>query len=154
MSTQAAPRNQHHAPAFKSATVADAMHSGVVSCLPETPLRIVAQMMATNRIHGVVVAGDPRNYTDGRPWRFLSDVDVVRASAADFASLTAGDTASSPIVAVSSEDSLHQTAALMTKHMVNHLVVVDSASDQPLGIVSTLDIMTVLAWGRGDGSRM
>lgn len=152
MSTQAEPRVQHHMPAFEVATVADAMHNGVVSCLPETPLRIVAQIMATHRIHGLVVLGDPRDYTDGRPWRFLSDVDVVRASAADFASLTAGDAAANPIVAVSPGDPLHETAALMTRHIITHLVVVDPGSDQPMGIISTLDVMAALGWGRGDGS--
>lgn len=152
MSTQAERRIHPHTPAFEHATVADAMHSGVVSCPPETPLRIVAQMMATHRIHAVVVFGDPRDYTDDRPWRVLSDLDVVRSSEADVASLTAGDTASNPIMTVSPGDPLRDAAEQMTRHVLTHLVVVDPAADHPLGILSTLDVMTALGWGRGDRS--
>jgi CBS domain-containing protein len=44
----------HHsfaAPPFEKATVLDAMRMGVVSCPPDTPLRDVARIMATYRIH-------------------------------------------------------------------------------------------------------
>ena len=34
--------------------IAAAMHAGVVTCRPETPLRNVARMMAGHRIHSVV----------------------------------------------------------------------------------------------------
>ena len=38
-------------------TVAEAMTPGILTCLPVTPLRVVAQMMATHRVHAIVVFG-------------------------------------------------------------------------------------------------
>src|SRR5262249_50533427 len=41
--------------AFETATVRDAMSNGVISCPPETPLRVVARMMATFGVHAIFV---------------------------------------------------------------------------------------------------
>jgi CBS domain-containing protein len=41
--------------AFETATVGDAMNNGVISCAPETPLRVVARMMATYGVHAIFV---------------------------------------------------------------------------------------------------
>ena len=57
----------HHsfpAPPFENATVVDAMRMGVVSCPPDTPIREVARIMATYRIHCVVVA----EVAGAHPW--------------------------------------------------------------------------------------
>ena len=35
----------------------------------------------------------------------------------------------------------------MLKHGVSHVVVVDPDTEQPTGILSTLDVIGVLAWG-------
>jgi CBS domain-containing protein len=40
---------------FETATVADAMSRGVLSCPPETSLRVVARMMATFGVHAIFV---------------------------------------------------------------------------------------------------
>jgi CBS domain-containing protein len=37
----------------------------------------------------------------------------------------------------------------MADHNVSHLVVVQPHSGQPVGVLSTLDIAGVLAWGGG-----
>jgi hypothetical protein len=44
---------------FETATVADAMRPGVLSCAPEIPAPIVARMMTTYGIHAVVVTDIP-----------------------------------------------------------------------------------------------
>ena len=49
------------------AKVADAMRVVVVSCPPDTPLREVAGIMATFRIHCVVVAYTPEGTARRRP---------------------------------------------------------------------------------------
>jgi hypothetical protein len=36
----------------------------------------------------------------------------------------------------------------MARHGATHALVVDPASHRPIGILSTLDIARVLAWGR------
>lgn len=150
MSTTAERHTHRQAPDFEHTTVAGAMHAGVLSCPPETPLRIVAQMMSSHRVHGIVVFGDPKNYADERAWRIVSDLDVVRAATSEPAARTAGDTATSPLVTVAPGDPLRYAAAQMAEHGVTHVVVADPASDHPIGIVSTLDVATALAWGRGD----
>jgi CBS domain-containing protein len=44
-------------PSFDHARVRDAMHPGVIACLPDTPMEAVARIMTTNHVHAVVVAG-------------------------------------------------------------------------------------------------
>lgn len=50
-------------------TVAEAMTPGILTCLPVTPLRVVAQMMATHRVHAIVVFGHEDVLL---PWGVLS----------------------------------------------------------------------------------
>ena len=44
-------------PHFDHATVADAMHPGILSCEPDATLPEVAQIMATHHVHCVAVVG-------------------------------------------------------------------------------------------------
>ena len=37
---------------------------------------------------------------------------------------------------------------MMIEHEVTHLVVVDPQSDKAVGVLSTLDVAGLLAWGR------
>jgi len=37
----------------------------------------------------------------------------------------------------------------MVRHAVSHALIVDPRSDRPVGVVSTLDIAGIVAWGRG-----
>lgn len=46
----------HHVPVpLRKLRVAEAMHPGMIACPPDTPLRSVARMMATYRVHAIVV---------------------------------------------------------------------------------------------------
>ena len=51
-------------------TVGDAMTPGILTCLPVTPLRVVARMMATHRVHAIVVFGHEDTLL---PWGIVSD---------------------------------------------------------------------------------
>jgi CBS domain-containing protein len=42
---------------------------------------------------------------------------------------------------------LREAAELMLTHRVTHLVVVDPGALRPVGILSSLDLAGVLAWG-------
>ena len=44
-------------PHFEHATVADAMHPGILSCDPDATLTEVARMMSTHHVHCIVVRG-------------------------------------------------------------------------------------------------
>ena len=127
--------------------VADAMHPGVFTCSLTTPLRSVARMMATHRIHCVVV-DEPDGGLVGEtvPWGIVSDVDVVSVAATqDVDEWTAGRTAVSPIVMIPPDETLERAAGLMREYGTAHLIVVDRESMEPLGVVSTLDIAALLA---------
>jgi CBS domain-containing protein len=134
----------HHsfaAPPFARATVLDAMRLGVVSCPPDTPLRDVARVMATYRIHCVVVA----EVAEGAPLGVIADLDVA-AAAAGSPDAPAGTLARTEPITVHPDNSLEHAAKLMSQHEVTHLVVVQPHSRHPVGVLSALDVAGALAW--------
>jgi CBS domain-containing protein len=136
------------ATALDRASVAEAMHAGVVTCSPGTPLGLVARMMASHRIHSVVVWGDAESDAEG-VWGVVSDLDLIGVAASeDLAFRTAGGSARSPAVMIAHDESLRRAAQLMREHSTAHLVVVDRDSTHPVGVLSTLDIAAYLAGSR------
>ncbi len=132
--------------ALAAARVADAMSVGVINCSPDTPLREVARLMATYRVHSVFVYDHGDEGDDaGELWGLVSDLDLVAAAWAGADERTAGDSAVAPLVTVRSDDRLEHAAQLMAEHGVSHLAVMDEASCRPVGVLSTLDIARVIA---------
>jgi CBS domain-containing protein len=129
---------------FEEAVVRDAMSRGVISCPPETPLRVVARMMATFGIHAVYVF-EHQDEDDEAPrlWALVSDLDLVAAATLDLERRTAGQTASSPALTVSADESLERVAQLMTENETAH-VIVTGPEGLPAGVVSTLDVARAL----------
>lgn len=116
------------------------MHHGIVSCPDDAPLSEVARIMASERVHAVAV-------TEGvsrRPVGVVSDREVV-AAAASGAEPTAGQVARADPAGISADASLDRAAQMMASQDIAHLVVRDSASGYPIGILSTLDIAAVYA---------
>jgi len=139
---------------FETATVADAMSRGVISCPPETPLRVVARMMATFGVHAIFVF----EHTDeddetSRLWAVVSDLDLVAATQLDLDTLTAGATAVTPLVSVASDSSLGEAGSLMAQYGVAHLAVTEPAARRPIGVISTLDVARAIAAGHGARER-
>jgi CBS domain-containing protein len=135
---------------FETASVADAMSKGVISCPPETPLRVVARMMATYGVHAVFVF-EHADEDDEAPqlWAVVSDLDLVAAARLDLDELTAGLTAVTPLVSVDADRSIAEAGTLMAQYGIAHLAVTDPASQRPIGVISTLDIARAIAAGRG-----
>jgi CBS domain-containing protein len=132
----------YRTPSFEHATVADAMRPGVISCGAETPVRTVAQIMAQEHIHCVVV-------DDDQGWGVISDLDLVRAAEGDFDLIIARDIAvASDLPTVAADDRLDRAGRVMLEHGVAHLLVVDPGTRRPVGVLSTLDIAGTVAWGR------
>jgi CBS domain-containing protein len=115
--------------------VHDAMHQGVISVRPETPLREVAKLMAERRVHAVAI-----NPGGGRPWGIVSALDAVAAVATE-SELTAGELAATEVLTVSTRDRLDHAAQLMAEHDLSHLIVADAGSGYPCGVLSTLDVL-------------
>jgi CBS domain-containing protein len=136
--------------AFAEASVADAMSTGIISCSPETPLRVVARIMATYGVHAVFVFEHrDEDDEDRRFWGIVSDLDLV-AAAPVIDERTAGTSAVTPIVMVRAEDPLARAAELMARHGIAHLAVVDPDVGRPVGVVSTIDLARALAADHGD----
>jgi CBS domain-containing protein len=137
------------APSLENATVSDAMRVGVVSCEPDEPATVVARMMGTHHIHAVLVEGIHRDPIQGErlQWGVVSDADLMRAARDGIEGLTAGEIAGTAPVVVEPSLALTEAVRLMDERETTHLVVADRGG--PIGILSTLDVAGVLAWGRG-----
>ena len=131
---------------FERDTVGDAMSRGVISCTPETPLRVVARLMATYSVHAIFVL-EHSDEDDEAPqlWAVVSDLDLVAATSLDLDTLTAGATAVTPLVSVDSEESIATAGGLMAQYGIAHLAVTDPDSRRPIGVISTLDIARAVA---------
>lgn len=125
----------------------DAMHPGMISCPPETPLRTVARMMASYRVHAIVVhAHDDDQFPAGGSWGVVTDADLVRAGLDDdLDSVTAKQVAATPVLTVASADPLSQAMQRMMEHEVAHVIVIERHSGRPIGVLSTLDVARALA---------
>lgn len=136
--------------AFETATVGDAMSRGVISCPAETPLRVVARMMATYGVHAIFVF-DHSNVEDEAPrlWAVVSDLDLVAATQLDLDVLTAGAAAVTPLVSVAADSSIAEAGGLMAQYGIAHLAVTEPGSRRPIGVISTLDIARAVAAGHG-----
>jgi CBS domain-containing protein len=134
-------------PALEGLRVIDVMHPGLISCSPETPLRTVARMMTTYRVHAILVTthGDER-LAGGGPWGIVSDADLLRAAeTGDLREQTASTVATAPVLSVASTDDLARAAAVMVEHGASHVIVSERHSPRPVGVLSTLDMARALA---------
>jgi CBS domain-containing protein len=123
--------------------VADAMHRGVLTCSKASSLEEVAELMATRRVHCVVVTEEPDDA--GSLWGIVSDLDLVAAAAVrDLGEQAAGASAATSALTISPEETLRRAAQLMAENGTAHLVVV-SAQRRPVGILSTLDVAAALS---------
>lgn len=144
--SHSAPAGSFRLPRAAHARVDDAMHPGVFSCSPETPLREVARIISTKHIHCLVVESVAER---GAPptWALISGLDLVAAAADDLEERTAGEVAATEPVTVGTDDPLDRAAQLMVEHQVEHLIVVGAEDGSPVGVLSMLDIAGVMAWG-------
>ena len=123
-----------------TATVADAMHRGVITCAPESDLATVAATMAANAVHAVVLLAQDRGSA-----LVVTDLDVVRAALRDAADVTAAELAREPLATVVADAPLTQAISLMARREDAHLLVSEPGAGWPAGMLSSLDVMAALA---------
>jgi CBS domain-containing protein len=133
-------------PAFEHATVGDAMHVGIVTCPPDAPLTMVARTMATHHVHCIAVLGVHASNGEHLVSGTISDLDLARA-AWNGEDPDAGTLAATPAVTVDASAPLADAVGLMFECGVAHLVVTHGDA-RPVGVLSTLDIAGIVAWGR------
>ena len=134
-------------PSLEHASVSDAMHPGILSCEPEATASEVARLMAAHHVHCVAVVGISHGEPECFVWGIISDLDLVAAGIRHEQEPTARDLAASPVIAVRPSVPLREAAEAMVRNRVSHLVVTDAEAGRPTGILSTLDVAGVLAWG-------
>ena len=134
-------------PSFEHATVSDAMHPGILSCDADASLTEVARLMATHHVHCIAVMGVAHEAHGERLVRgIISDQDLLRAGV-QRSEQTAEAIALQPIVAVEPTMPLREAGELMLARDASHVVVIDPERQRPVGVLSTLDMAGVLAWG-------
>jgi len=128
--------------------VRESMHPGILSCGKTTSASEVARMMVSHHVHCVAVMGLSR---DGRDnplvWGIISDLDLLAAAANPDAGTSAADLAREPVIVIRPDDSLQDAAQAMSRYHASHLVVIEPEQFTPIGIISSLDIATVLLDG-------
>jgi predicted transcriptional regulator len=134
------------APALANVRVSDCMHHGIFGCSSEASLLEVAAIMSARHVHALVVHHDA-----GRPTEIVSDMDVIAGAACSDA-FCATDVAGTEPVSISGDRSLRDAAQLMAEHGVSHLIVKDSASGEPIGVISTTDILSAYAHPAAQGT--
>jgi CBS domain-containing protein len=145
------PPGSYLTPSFEHARVADAMRPRVLTCDPETPLVTVAQRMASEHVHAIVVlleTAAPDGEMGPRPWKVVTDHDVLR-SAASISDRAAGEVATGEVLLAQPDEALPDVADRMIEHGTSHAVVVEPRTGRPVGVLSTLDIAGILGWGLG-----
>jgi CBS domain-containing protein len=134
-------------PTLETLRVAEAMHPGLISCSPNTPLRAVARMMATYRVHAILVtAHGDEELPGGGVWGVISDTELLRAAeSGDLDEEASRVLASKPVLTVTTGEELTHAARLMVEHEISHLIVVEPHTARPIGVLSTLDVARALA---------
>lgn len=138
-------------PTFEHARVSDAMHPRVLTCTPDNALRDVARLMATRHVHAIVVLRDLADASGSlapRAWAVVTDLDILRC-ADRIDELSAGDAPTTDLLTVLPDDRLPDAARQMIEHGASHAVVVSASDGRPVGMLSTLDIAGIAAWGLG-----
>lgn len=127
--------------------VRDVMHPGLISCSLDSSLPTAARMMATYRVHAILVADhEAGDGAAGGFWGVISDRDLLRAAeAGEIDEQTVRTVAATPALTVAADEELARAAQMMVEHDLSHLVVVDPESERPVGVLSTLDVARALA---------
>jgi CBS domain-containing protein len=120
------------------------MRIGVVTCRPQTSLEDVVRMMATYKIHSVII-----EEADANPIGIVSAIDVATAAAPDLSEVSAADVATTELITIAANDTLLNAARLMSEQGVTHLLAVEPGTGRPVGVISASGLVAVLAAPHG-----
>ena len=135
------PALEQNAPDLTALTVREVMTTSLLTCPPETLARDVARTMATLGVHAVPI----ENGSSVQRIVTARELAQVACSTSEHTALTAQDVSVDAVIA-SPEELLPTAAARMLEGKVSHLVVVDPASGDAIGVVSDVDIVRRWSW--------
>lgn len=117
-------------------SVADVMRASVRTVTEETTASAVARLFADEHIGSAVVV----NPATGDPIGIVTESDIMRqvAIGADVSTVPVGSFMTSPVITVTSTESIHTAASLMKDNSIRRLPVVDAGD--LVGIVTTTDL--------------
>jgi CBS domain-containing protein len=124
---------------LSATSVRDAMHRGVFTCRADASALTATRVMAAHRVHAVAVVDE-----DGRCRGLISEPDIAAAIHDGQLTQTAFAISAPPLL-VQPEDSVVHAAELMHAQGRSHVVVVDPTSRTPVGMLSVLDLVELLA---------
>jgi CBS domain-containing protein len=116
------------------------MRPGVITCTPDAGPATVATIMVANGIHVVIVAPSAH----GTPL-IVTDRELVRAVLEGREDACASDLAGEPAAALTADAGLEDAVAMMAARYVTHILAIEPSSGTPAGIVSSLDVVAILA---------
>lgn len=123
-------------------TVREWMHTGVISCLAETPVEEVAALMDTNDISALVVVTE-----GGDAVGVISRTDLVNARFIQpyfkyWRGMTAEHLMTAPAITVAPGTSVREAARLLQEKHIHRLVVAEETAGhvRPVGILSVTDL--------------
>jgi CBS domain-containing protein len=120
-------------------TVADVMHRGVIAVPPTAPLATVATVLIDHRTHTVMVGCEGG-------WAFVSDMDLIASALGGESDPTAEQMAGMGLAMVRFDATLDLAASLVAESRTGHVVVTDG-DGIPVGVLSALDLLGVIAAG-------
>jgi len=103
--------------------------------------------MAEHSVHCVVVDGAkvPSHSHERLARDFVTDVDLMRAVGSGRLDAKAGEATANQIVTVIPGESIERAAQIMSEHQCSHLVVVSADGVEPLGVISSLDVVRAVS---------
>jgi len=142
------PAGSYRTLSLQHATVADAMHPGLMVCDADATLTEVARMMATHHVHFIALMGISATAAgESLNWGVITDLDVVNAGVRPGAGETARTLACDPVISVETAMPLQEAGELMLTRGASHLLVINPETQHAVGVLSSLDIAGALAWG-------
>lgn len=124
-------------PSLAGLPVRDAMHPGVVTCLDDDDLAVVAATMVSHGIHAVLLG-----WGDAATPLMVTDRDLLQA-ALERPDARARQIAREPVATVTADAPLGEAVSTMAELYMAHLLVLDPSSQAPAGILSSFDIAAV-----------
>lgn len=119
-------------------TVGDVMHTGLVTCLVDTPLAEVIGLMCGADVHAVVVLD-----SDGAARGILSHMDIMAHYGENLSERRAREVMTPQVVSVTPDTPMAEAVKLMAKYRIHRLLVTEpgASGPMPVGILSTGDVI-------------